>query len=246
MASDLSPSISFVVPCYNEADNVADTVAEIRSAADARPREYEIILVDDHSLDRTGEVMARLAADDRRIRVLRNQVNLGYGGAYKRGAAAASMDHVMLIPGDNGFPAGSIAEILQHVGQADIVIPHVDNRDVRARWRTFVSGRYTALLNFLFRLRVSYYHSAVVHRTALLRTVTVTSNGFGFQAEAVVKLLARGCSYVECGISIREREAGQSSALRPKNVVSVVRTIAHLLCTVGLFRRYRLKRSVSA
>ena len=236
MTSDLPPSISFVVPCYNEANNVADTVAEIRSAADVGPREYEIILVDDHSADGTAEVMDRLAADDRRIRVLRNAVNLGYGGAYKRGAAVARMDHVMLIPGDNGFPAPSIAEILQHVGQADIVIPHVDNRNVRARWRTFVSGRYTALLNFLFRLRVSYYHSAVVHRTALLRTITVTSNGFGFQAEAVVKLLARGCSYVECGISIREREAGQSSALRPRNIVSVLRTIAHLVYTVGLFR----------
>ena len=58
MIGALPPSISFVVPCYNE----ADTVAEIRSGASARPREYEIILVDDHSTDRTGEVTRLTAA----------------------------------------------------------------------------------------------------------------------------------------------------------------------------------------
>lgn len=237
-----APSISFVVPCYNEERNVAATVGEIRSAVGTLGTEYEVILVNDRSGDRTGELMEQLAAEDRRIRVLHNDVNLGYGGAYKRGAAAAQFEHVMLVPGDNGFPASSIAEILKHVGEADIVIPHTVNSNVRSRWRDFASRRFTAALNWLFSLEIGYYNSAVVHKVALLRTVDITSNGFGFQAEALVKLLAHGCSYVECGISIRERVAGRSSALRLRSVLSVCRTIAHLLWTVGLFRRYPLGR----
>src|SRR5262245_6236815 len=207
--------MSFVVPCHDEEANVAATVAEIRAAAEAPGAAYEIILVDDHSGDRTGEIMEELAARDPRVRVIHNEVNLGYGGAYKRGATAARLEHVMLIPGDNGFPSSSIRAILRHVGEADIVIPHPANSGVRSPLRRLLSRGFTRTMNWLFDLDVGYYNSAVVHRAALLGSVTVTTDGFAFQAEVLVKLLARGCTYVECAIVIQERVAGRSAALRP-------------------------------
>jgi GT2 family glycosyltransferase len=52
-----------------------------------------------------------LAAADPRIRILDNPSNLGFGGSYKRGARASTALYIMMLPGDDGFPAQSIAEL---------------------------------------------------------------------------------------------------------------------------------------
>jgi dolichol-phosphate mannosyltransferase len=228
-------SVSFVVPCFNEEANVAATVHSIRRAVES-DREYEIILVDDCSHDYTWERMQELAGADRRIRLLRNDVNKGLGGSYKRGVAAAQMAHVILVPGDDGFPAASIAEILAHAGQADIIIPEVANPGVRAPLRAFASRAFTVVVNALFWLDVRYYNGAVLHRTDLLQRIEITTDSFAYQAEALVKLIATGASYEHCRVFIQERAGGQSSALRLKNQVAVLRTLLHLIRAVGLFR----------
>ena len=233
------PWICFVVPCFNEEDNVGATVQSIRAASGSE-RPLEIVLVDDCSTDRTLERMQELAQADARIRVLHNPVNLSLGGAYKRGVAVAQAEHVMMIPGDDGFPAESIAEIMRHAGEADIIIPVVTNSGVRTWFRTAASKGFTMLLNWLFWLSVGYYNGAVLHRTALLQTIEIKTNSFAYQAEALVKLIARGATYAHCYVSIQERAAGRSSALSLKNQIAVWRTIIHLLVTVGLFRKLRL------
>jgi glycosyltransferase involved in cell wall biosynthesis len=235
----VQPWICFVVPCFNEQDNVAATVQSIRAGVRSE-RPFEIVLVDDCSTDQTLARMHALAKDDPRIRVLHNPVNLSLGGAYKRGIGVAQAEHVMMIPGDDGFPAESIAEILRHAGEADIVIPVVANPGVRTWFRAVASKGFTTLLNWLFWLSVGYYNGAVLHRTALLNTIEIKTDSFAYQAEALVKLIARGATYVHCYVSIQERPAGRSSALSMKNQIAVWRTIGHLLAAVGLFRRVRI------
>jgi len=236
----VQPLVCFVVPCFNEQDNVAPTVQSIRSAMGSE-RSFEIVLVDDCSTDRTLERMQELAQADTRIRVLHNPVNLSLGGAYKRGVAVAQAEHVMMVPGDDGFPADSIAEIMRHAGEADIIIPVVTNSGVRTWFRAVASRGFTTLLNWLFWLNVGYYNGAVLHRTALLQTIEIKTNSFAYQAEALVKLIARGATYAHCYVSIQERAAGRSSALSLKNQIAVWRTIIHLLVTVGLLRKCRIR-----
>lgn len=231
------PRISFVIPCFNEEDNVAATVNSARKAV---PSDYEMVLVDDCSRDATLQRMHELANADPRIRVLHNPVNLGLGGSYKRGIAVAQGHYVVMIPGDDGFPAASITEILRHAGRADIVIPVAANPGVRTWFRIFVSRAFTALLNGMFWLDVRYYNGAVLHRTDLLRTIEIRTDGFAYQAEAVVKLIARGASYTQCEVTIQERAAGRSSALSFRNQVTVLKTVLHLLRDVGLFRKFRI------
>src|SRR4051812_31341433 len=130
------PWVSFVVPCFNEEENVAATAASARSAMPSG-RDYEIILVDDCSKDRTLERMEELARVDPRIKVLHNEVNLSLGGSYKRGVAVAQGIHVIMIPGDDGFPAKAIQQIFAKAGTADIVIPYAGNPGVRSWFRAF-------------------------------------------------------------------------------------------------------------
>ena len=232
-------TISFVVPCFNEEDNVEPTVETIREVMAAQTN-YEIILVDDCSEDATLSRMQALADTDPRIRVVSNPVNLGLGGSYKRGIEVVQGTHAIMLPGDNGFPAASVAEILRHADRADIVIPVVSNPGARTWFRAFTSRGFTELLNWVFWLDVGYYNGAVLHRTALLHGIEIRTNGFAYQAEALVKLIARGASYTQCHVQIQERAAGSSTALSWKNQISVWKTILHLVAEVGVFRRYRI------
>ena len=229
----------FVVPCFNEEDNVEATVGSVREAMGARD-DYEIVLVNDASTDRTLERMLALAAADPHIRVLDNPANLGFGGSYKRGAKAATATYVMMLPGDDGFPGQSIAEIISHAGEADIIIPIVTNPGARSWFRAFASKGFTTLLNWTFWLNVGYYNGAVLQHNDLLRAIEIRTNSFAYQAEALVKLIARGATYTHCYVRIQDRAAGRSSALRLKNQVAVWKTILHLLAEVGLFRRVPL------
>jgi len=236
--ADLS-TFCFVIPCFNEEDNVGATVGSVREAMGARD-DYEIVLVNDASTDHTLERMQALATTDPHIHVLDNPINLGFGGSYKRGAKAAIATYVMMLPGDDGFPGQSIAEIVSHAGEADIIIPIVTNPGARSRFRAFASKGFTTLLNWTFWLNVGYYNGAVLQRNELLRGIEITTNSFAYQAEALVKLIARGATYKHCHVRIQDRAAGRSSALSIKNQIAVWKTILHLLAVVGLFCRLPL------
>jgi hypothetical protein len=146
----------------------------------------------------------------------------------------------MMLPGDDGFPGQSIAEIVSHAGEADIIIPIVTNPGARSWLRAFASKGFTTLLNWTFWLDVGYYNGAVLQRNELLRTIEITTNSFAYQAEALVKLIARGATYEHCFVRIQERAAGRSSALSLKNQIAVWKTILHLLAVVGMFCRLPL------
>jgi len=241
----IPPMFCFVIPCFNEENNVEATVRSVRKAMGVR-NDYEIILVNDASTDHTLQRMRALATTDAHIRVLDNPTNLGFGGSYKRGAGVATATYVMMLPGDDGFPGDSIAEIVGHAGEADIIIPIVTNRGARHWFRAFASKGFTTLLNWMFWLNVGYYNGAALQRNELLRTIEITTNSFAYQAEALVKLIARGATYKHCYVSIQERAAGRSSALSLKNQIAVWRTILHLLAVVGLFCRLPLVPARSA
>ena len=157
-------TLSVVVPCYNEADNVQATLKSIAKAIELAPIPYEVIVVDDASLDNTLEVAQAAARTDFRIRVVANVVNRGLGGAYKAGCAQAANAYLILVPGDNGFPSASIARTLSRIGTADIVIPYVTNTSARGFLRGGLHYSFTALLNFLFWISVKYYNGPVVHK----------------------------------------------------------------------------------
>jgi dolichol-phosphate mannosyltransferase len=234
------PSVSFVVPALNEEENIQATVDSIRAAIQSRVDDYEIVLVNDGSTDRTGAVMEELAASSDRIRVVHNSRNLGFGGAFKRGAAEARKEHVVRICGDNAVPAEGIGLVLDQIGRADLVIPYIANPEFRSWGRRLGSRAFTTLINGCFGLSVRYYNHCVVFPRNLLTRITIVTDSFAYQAEAVVKLLRAGCSYVEVGVHDLPRFKGESTALKPRNVWNVLRAI------ISLNREVRRKGAVPA
>lgn len=228
-------ALSFVVPALNEEGVLESFIEQVVDVSKDKLPCYEIILINDGSSDATGVIMDRLATRHKTVRVLHNERNIGWGASYQRGLKQARCDYVMLLCGDGGLPARSLPPILEQLGRADIVVPYMTNlRKIKSPGRFILSRSYTGLLNLLFGAHLRYYNGLAVHRRDLLQNISITSGGFGFQAEILIKLIKSGCTFIEVGIEGAE-EKQQSFALRPRNIMSVVRTIIYLLLEISRF-----------
>jgi glycosyltransferase involved in cell wall biosynthesis len=238
-------SVSFVVPALNEEKVVDHVVREIHSHVDNLVQTNEIILIDDGSTDRTGEIMEALARELPNMRVLHNRANIGLGASYQRGVAEARHDYVMMLCGDGGLPATSLPPIIEKIGTADIVVPYMTNlKTIKTPMRYFISRSYTRLLNLLSGKRLNYYNGMPVHKRSLLNHTVMTSSGFGFQGEILVKLIKSGHSYVQVGV-LGSESTNKSSVFRFRNLASVVRTVLKLLRLVTVLALHRAKNGKS-
>jgi glycosyltransferase involved in cell wall biosynthesis len=165
---------------------------------------------------------------DSNFSVIHNKTNLGFGMSFRIGCKVATKDYIMLLCGDGGLPATSLPAIIQKIGTVDIVIPYMTNlREIKSPFRYLLSRVYTYIINRLSRLNLHYYNGLPVIQRTLLEDIEITSGGFGFQAEMLVKLIKSGSTYVEVGVLGAEK-ANRSFALRITNWLSVSRTILHL------------------
>jgi dolichol-phosphate mannosyltransferase len=240
MLQKIRYSTSFVIPALNEEKVVEEVVRAVWETVSLHLEMFEIILIDDGSTDQTGQIMDRLASELPRMRVIHNATNLGLGAAYQRGVREAKLDHVMMLCGDGGLPAESLPSIIEKIGTADIVVPYMTNlSEIKTLMRYLISRTYTNLLNLLSGHRLHYYNGLPVHRRALLDQITITSSGFGFQGEILVKLLKSGCSYVQVGV-LGAETTNKTSIFRVRNLFSVTATLLKLLLELIRFRRLEI------
>ncbi len=105
-------SLSIIVPIYNEVDNIQPLYDELVEALDRLGKIYEIIFVDDGSTDGSQALLARLAAQDRTVRVIEFRRNYGQTAAMKAGIDHAGMDVIVTIDGDRQNDPADIAPMI--------------------------------------------------------------------------------------------------------------------------------------
>jgi dolichol-phosphate mannosyltransferase len=230
-------SVTVVLPALNEEHNIRPAAERVIKALSNVVDDFEVIVINDGSTDRTGAVANELAQSHSSMRVLHNSRNMGLGYSYIRGYREATKKFFIYVPGDNTWPSESLNELFRHLGEADIITSYSTNPEVRPAGRQWVSSAYTAIINFLFSRRLAYYNGLTIYPVAFLRTEPTTTSGFGFQAEVLLKALAAGLSYVEIPLRIDERSAGKSRAVNLRNITSVFVTLCHL------FYELRIRRS---
>lgn len=241
-AGEKKPTITVVVPALDEEGNIEAAVADVRRALDGRFSDYEIIVFDDGSTDSTPRIIDRLAEEDSRVRAVHNDGNRGLGYCYTEGVRLASMEYVVLIPGDNEIPAAAMERIFDAVGKADIVVPYTANPSVRPLPRRIVSRLFVIILNTLFGMDLRYYNGTCVHKTSIVKHVPMSTMGFAYMASILVRELKAGASFTEVGVHIKQRDTGATKAFAPANVISVARTIAELFYDVRIKNRHKYNK----
>lgn len=116
------PAVSVVVPAFNEERRIGATLARIEEYCAGALEDYEIIVVDDGSRDRTGEVCLESVKDHARLRVVRNDPNRGKGYSVRVGALAARMPFILLSDADLSTPIEEVEHLLPLASTRNIVI----------------------------------------------------------------------------------------------------------------------------
>ena len=190
--------ISFIVPAFNEEQNIRAAVATICAAAEESAlKDYELILIDDGSADGTYSAMTEMASANPAITPLRNDSNAGIGVSIRRGIAAARNPRFMVIPGDNDVGKSFIMLMLSFRDHADLILTVPLNKEQRTLGRNIISMLYQMIQMTTFNVYVGYINGPGIWPTEKARTVGLDSKRFSIISELNVKLLRSGCSYAE-------------------------------------------------
>lgn len=228
------PQLSVIVPCFNEAENIALFPKTLFPPLDRLGLTYDVVAVDDGSRDRTVEALKTLVAEGRPVTVLRHEVNRGLGAAVRTAIAAAKGDWAVVLDADMTFDPGQIESLwkAQLRTGADCVIgsPALGSFGSVPWARRMPSKILNGVYRLLFsRSVVSFTPIFRIYRTSLLRQLELRSEGFEINAEAVVLLIRKGGRVAEVPATLGERAHGVSKLRRFHELKRHLRLIARLL-----------------
>lgn len=230
-------TISVIIPALNEEGNIESAVNTVLTAMGDKFSDYEILIFDDGSYDNTGYIADKLAAENNKIQVIHNPKNMGYGYNFKKGVELAKNDYIAMFPGDNEIEGESIKSMFERVRDGlDIIIAYTVNAQIRPLSRRVISRSYTKVMNLLFGLRLKYYNGPPIYKRELIKSIPITTSGFAFLSEILVRAIKSGHKYIEIGMKLRERAYGGSKACKLNNIISVLQTMFRLFWVVNIKR----------
>ena len=213
---------------YNEQGNVEHAVTSALAVLAGVTDQYEVIVVDDGSRDRTGAVADRLAAANPHVRAVHHPENRGYGAAVRSGFAAARYPLVVLADGDNQFDLGELAILLRSLGTCDIVSGYrIARRDPAAR--LLYAFMYNRAVRVLFRIPLRDVNCGfkLYRRTLVERLLPqLQSTGALINVEILARARKLGAKVTEVGVHHYRRETGEPTG---GNLAVIVRAFREML-----------------
>jgi len=228
MADPVVRSLTVFFPFYNEEANIERVTGAAVETLVRLGLDWEIILVDDGSRDRTGELADRLAAGNPRIRAIHHRPNRGYGGALQSGFRNATKEWIFYTDGDGQFDITQIELLLPLAGRYDIVNGYRLNRQdpLIRRLNAFCWG---ALVKYLLKFRVRDVDSAFkLYRSEIFRHIEMKSNGALIDAEILARANRAGYTIGQVGVRHLQRVAGEQTGAKPKVIVLAFQELLRL------------------
>jgi glycosyltransferase involved in cell wall biosynthesis len=223
--------LSVIMPCYNEEATLPEILARVRAV----PIEKEIIAVDDHSSDRTYEILCAAAAGDAHMTVIRHPDNRGKGAAVRSGLARASGTIVIVQDADLEYDPNDYHELITPIvdGRVNVVYGSrfLGKHTGMYFWNALGNKGLTFLTNLLYNCWISDMETCYkAMRTEIMRDLRLESNDFRLEPEITAKVLRRGHRIYEVPVSYLGRTYEEGKKMRP---------IQGLYAVLALFRYYR-------
>ena len=187
----MSSKVSVLVPCYNEENAIAETIEHLDRAL-AQLDDFEIIAINDGSVDGTLARLHALESHFPRLRVLHHDRNRGYGAALKTGMRHASSDMIAIIDADGTYPIDNLPKLVSMASDYDMVIGARTGEDVTySTLRKIPKFFLRAWINWIVNMKVPDINSGmrVFRKDMAQRFIRVLPNGFSFTITITISSL---------------------------------------------------------
>jgi len=230
--------LSILMPVYNEARTVQAVVKRVLDVDFPCP--VEVVIVDDASTDRTAEILGDI--HDERLVKLRHPANRGKGAAIRTAVGAATGDFMVPLDADLEYQPEEIPKLLEPVlsGEAEVVDGSrgFGSHAAYSFWYVMGNKGVTTVANILFNAYIADLETCYkLMPLELYRSLDITSNGFGMEAEITGKLLARQIRPFEVPITYRARSREAGKKITWKDGVAAVWLLTRIRVTSKRARR---------
>ena len=182
-----------------------------------------MLIVDDGSPDKAGEIADSLAKTNPQVRVVHHAKNLGYGAAIKTLINNARGDWICLIDGDDEYDIYDFEKLLKHQSHYDLIITFRYMKLYSGK-RQFISWVYNAIFRMLFRTNYRDISTGLrMISKSLALDLHLDSNSPFIGAEITVKSMLKGYRIGEVGIQTFPREFGKGNSVSLKNITATIR-----------------------
>lgn len=213
-------------PAYYDEGNIAKVVDKTVEVIESMNlKDYEVIIIEDGSPDRTGEVADELAEKYEKVRVIHHEKNMGYGATLRDGFMNAKMDYVFYSDGDNQFDLEDLRKFVALIPFTDIVVGYRKQKQY-SLYRKFTSLCYNYLLRLLFDIHYWDIDCAFkVFKADLFKKIKINSIDAFIDAEIMLKAKLLDYRTTEVGVVHLPRLDGISTGARPSVILRTIREI---------------------
>jgi glycosyltransferase involved in cell wall biosynthesis len=220
--------LSIVIPMFNEAENVETTLRRVEEALDSFKGTYEIIPVNDGSLDNTLEILRKVAEKDGGIKIVSYPRNTGRGMALRRGFKESKGDIVVSIDADLSYDPHYIVEFVETLWREqdiDLILasPYMPGGEIRdvPFHRLWISKWGNKILRFAMPNRI-YTSTGIfrAYRKRVLDSLELESDGKEIHLEILSKAMALGYRVKELPAVLTGRRKGRSKFKFKKTAIS--------------------------
>lgn len=213
-------SLSVFFPAYNDAPSLPTLIGKTFDVLREFVDDYEVIVVNDGSWDKTAEVLESLRQQYApHLRVITHERNRGYGGALRSGFAAATKEFVFYTDGDGQYDVSELPRLLELAGPTTGLVNGYKIERHDPAHRVWIGNVYNFCSRLLFRIRIRDIDCDYrLIRRSLLDAIRLTSTSGTICVELVRKLEISGCEVRETGVHHYPRLYGRSQFFRVRSL----------------------------
>jgi len=226
MIDNSNITLSVFFPAYYDEKNIGKVVTSAIIILDElKLKDYEVIVIEDGSPDKTGEVADMLACKYDKVRVIHHEKNMGYGATLKDGFLSAKFDYVFYTDGDNQFDLNEMKKFVALIPFTDMVIGYRKKKQY-STYRKITSLVYNFLLRLLFDIDYVDVDCAFkLIKTDLFKEIEINSVDAFIDAEILLKAKQLGYESTEVGVKHLPRVDGISTGARPSVIFRTLKEI---------------------
>ncbi|MBI2028412.1 MAG: glycosyltransferase family 2 protein [Candidatus Levybacteria bacterium] len=232
----LKGGLSVFLPTYNEEENIQKAVESIYNYIEKNILDFELIVVNDGSKDKTKDIVEKLKKKYKNLRLINHTKNMGYGRALRSGFENSRKKHIFYTDADNQFDISEIKKLIPLLKEYDIVSGYrIKRRD--PLMRIIIADTYNLLIRILFNLKIRDVDASFkIYKRRIFDNISLKSNTGLIDAEVLIKSLKNGYSIGQIGVSHFPRRFGRTTYevgtrnkifafVRPEVIIDILKEI---------------------